>query len=418
MRDMRCEAPRRDMIRNSAAHRAREVRPAPESCARADETECMRIRPLLLIAAIVSIASRPARSSPWVTGELPAAFAVSSPQDSYFRPGAMPSLAVFVPVASHAAVGLRMRFGMLGNGSSHPVGVADPGPGGLLTGGVALRLDEAATWLELDGGGGLTGFDVVPAWEIGVGHDFVVGDVAVGPMARFVRVMGADPMPMIDRGPASIVLFGVEARTGVHHRPHLVVDVVQAPPAPELDHDPIAVIDRSCVGDDGGAGCPPSDRDADGIADAADKCPDDPETVNGVEDEDGCPDHGEFEVKHDRIVLDERVLFDVNRARIKHGGKHVIAAIAQAWRVHPEWGFMEVEGHCDVRGPDAYNDWLSNERAARVREALVEAGLPPDRITSIGYGKSRPVDPGMTEEAHQRNRRVEFAITRVEGGVR
>ena len=370
------------------------------------------IRPLL-IAALLASAPRVARSSPWVTGELPAAFAVSSPQDSYFHPGAMPSIALFAPVASHASVGLRMRAGVLGDSPSHPVGVADPGRGGLFTGALALRLDRAATWLELDAGGGATGSDAVPVWEIGIGHDFVVGDVEIGPMVRYLRVMGSDPMPMIDRGPASIVLLGVEARTGAPRRPHLEVAVAVAPPpAPEIDHDAIAAVDRSCVGDDGGAGCPPADRDHDGIPDAADACPDDPETVNGVQDEDGCPDQGAFEVKNDRIVLDERVLFDVNRARVKHSGRIVIEAIAQAWRVHPEWGFMEVEGHCDVRGPDAYNDWLSNERAARVREVLIEAGLPAERISSIGYGKSRPIDSGMTEEAHQRNRRVEFVITR------
>jgi outer membrane protein OmpA-like peptidoglycan-associated protein len=374
----------------------------------------MRIFRLSLVAAILAMPGA-ARSSPWVAGELPAAFAVSSPQDSYFRPGALPSLAAFFPVTSRAAVGLRMRFGMLGNSPSHPVGVADPGPGGLITAALALRIDADATWVEADAGGGVTGFDPVPAWEIGIGHDFVVGDLAVGPMVRYLRVMASDPMPMIDRGPASIVLLGVEARTGVPRRRHLEVDVAQ--PAPEVDHDPIAAVDRSCVGDDGGTGCPPADRDHDGIPDAADRCPDDPETINGVEDQDGCPDQGAFEVKDDRIVLDERVLFDVNRARIKHGAKAVIDAIAQAWRVHPEWGHMEVEGHCDVRGPDTYNDWLSNERAARVREALIAAGMPAERIDSIGYGKTRPVDPGSTEEAHQRNRRVEFVITR-DGGVR
>src|SRR5262249_30331218 len=231
--------------------------------------------------------------------ELPAAFAVSAQQESYFRPGALPSLAAFVPVASHAAVGLRMRFGMLGNSPSHPVGVADPGPGGLIAGLLALRLDAAATWLEADAGSGLTGFDAVPVWEVGVGHDFVVGDLAIGPMARFVRVMGSDPMPMIDRGPASIVLLGVEARTGVHRGPPARVETPPGPPpAREPVPVPMGAVDRGCGGDEGGAGRPPADRDGDGVPDATDQCPDDPETVNGVEDQDGCPDQGAF-VVHD-----------------------------------------------------------------------------------------------------------------------
>jgi hypothetical protein len=192
----------------------------------------MRLYSVLMVGALV-LPARVAWSSPWVTGELPAAFAVTSQQESYFRPGAMPSLAAFFPVASHAAVGLRMRFGMLADSPSHPVGVVDPGPGGLITGMIAARFDAADTWIELDAGGGVTGMDAVPAWEIGVGHDFVVGELEVGPMLRYLRVMGSDPMPMIDRGPASIVLLGVEARTGVRHSPRVVVDVVTAPPAPE-----------------------------------------------------------------------------------------------------------------------------------------------------------------------------------------
>jgi hypothetical protein len=72
---------------------------------------------------------------------------------------------------------------------------------------------------------------------------------------------------------------------------------------------------------------------------------------------------------------------------------------------------MTIEGHADVRGPDRFNDWLSEERAERVRTVLVELGMPADKIDTKGYGRKRPRDPETTPEAHQQNRRVEFVIS-------
>ena len=376
----------------------------------------------MVLAAVGAAMSLPrtARPSPWISGEIPAAFAVTSPQDDNFRAGAMPSIAGFTPFSSHLAIGLRMRFGALGDAASHMVGVVDPGRGGLIAAMFALRFDASGTWIETDAGGGMTGSDAAPVWEVGLGHDFDVAGYQVGPMIRYARVAGGT-RSMIEQGPAALLLIGLELRTGgtpaPAPAPRAVEDVaLPPPPAPERDVDRIALVETSCVGsNDTTAGCPPADRDHDGIPDAVDRCPDDPETVNGVDDGDGCPDQGLFVVHDDRIVLDDRILFDVNRARIKHRGRPVIAAIAEAWRVHREWGRMVVEGHADVRGPTTFNDRLSQERAANVRAALIAAGLPADRIEAIGYGATRPRDPGTTEEAYQRNRRVEFVITH-EGG--
>ena len=157
-------------------------------------------------------------------------------------------------------------------------------------------------------------------------------------------------------------------------------------------------------------GCPDPDRDGDGILDADDKCPDQPEVMNGVDDTDGCPDQGLFELKEDRIVLEERVLFDTERARVKSRGKRILKAVVVLWNQHPEYDHMIVEGHTDERGSDEYNQNLGQLRAERVKKALVEQGFPEDKIEIVNFGRSRPVDTSGTEAAWQKNRRSEFVI--------
>jgi outer membrane protein OmpA-like peptidoglycan-associated protein len=212
----------------------------------------------------------------------------------------------------------------------------------------------------------------------------------------------------MDPGPATIALVGVEVTFLDASRPaHVLADArpTTPPPAPAPPPPPAP---EPVVAEP----APPPDRDGDGIPDADDKCPDEAEVVNGVDDDDGCPDTGEFAVENDRIVLEETVLFDVNRARVKHGGQHVLDAIVALWRHHPEWTRMVVEGHADVRGTDEFNDWLSRTRAERVKVAMELLAVAPDRVDAVGYGAHRPRDPGRTEAAHQRNRRVEFVIVR------
>jgi outer membrane protein OmpA-like peptidoglycan-associated protein len=112
------------------------------------------------------------------------------------------------------------------------------------------------------------------------------------------------------------------------------------------------------------------------------------------------------------VVLEEEVLFKTDRARVTSRGRQVLAAVVRLWKQHPEWERMEVEGHADVRGPDGYNQWLSEERATRVRRALGELGLDAARITTRGFGRSRPRVDGRDPESLQKNRRVELVVIR------
>jgi outer membrane protein OmpA-like peptidoglycan-associated protein len=69
-----------------------------------------------------------------------------------------------------------------------------------------------------------------------------------------------------------------------------------------------------------------------------------------------------------------------------------------------------VAGHTDSDGPEATNQWLSQQRAASVVDYLVSHGVGEGRITSVGYGESRPLVPNDSPRNKQRNRRIEFSV--------
>jgi len=69
---------------------------------------------------------------------------------------------------------------------------------------------------------------------------------------------------------------------------------------------------------------------------------------------------------------------------------------------------IEVGGHCDSDGSDAYNLKLSDRRAKAVRDYLVKMGVPATRMTARGYGESQPVEDNATKEGRAANRRVEL----------
>lgn len=74
---------------------------------------------------------------------------------------------------------------------------------------------------------------------------------------------------------------------------------------------------------------------------------------------------------------------------------------------------IRIEGHCDERGTEEYNLALGARRANSTKDFLVGLGVDPARITTISYGKDRPVSPASTEQAWALNRRTETKITSV-----
>jgi peptidoglycan-associated lipoprotein len=72
--------------------------------------------------------------------------------------------------------------------------------------------------------------------------------------------------------------------------------------------------------------------------------------------------------------------------------------------------YVFIEGHCDERGPEAYNLALGAHRSNAVRNLLIREGVCPDNIFTISYGKERPLILEQNEEAWSQNRRAEFKV--------
>ena len=106
----------------------------------------------------------------------------------------------------------------------------------------------------------------------------------------------------------------------------------------------------------------------------------------------------------------ENVHFEYNQNLVK--GQENIAIvknIAAYLRSHPNT-YVFVEGHCDERGPEAYNLALGSRRANAVRNMLVQDGVNPDHVFTISYGKERPLILDPHEEGWAQNRRAEFKV--------
>jgi OOP family OmpA-OmpF porin len=157
-------------------------------------------------------------------------------------------------------------------------------------------------------------------------------------------------------------------------------------------------------------GCPDPDNDHDRIPDHDDRCPDEPESYNGYQDEDGCPDRSVVSRTEGGIITLEPIQFEYDKAVIKPDSYYILNAVVATMNGYPDIQLIEVQGHTDERGDDAYNLDLSRRRAAAVVTYLVEHGVAASRLTSRGYGESQPVDPRHIEAAWALNRRVAFVL--------
>ena len=188
-------------------------------------------------------------------------------------------------------------------------------------------------------------------------------------------------------------------------------------PDPDNDQDGILDVDDLCPNDpedkDGFEdedGCPDLDNDKDRILDKDDKCPNEPETYNGTDDEDGCPDRGRVVVTDTAIEILDMVYFEYNKAIIKSQSFPILDAVAATLQGNPSIQLIEVQGHTDERGNDAYNLDLSDRRAAAVKKYLIDKGVDEKRLESQGYGETQPIDRNHNEAAWAKNRRVAFLI--------
>ncbi|WFF82659.1 OmpA family protein [Delftia tsuruhatensis] len=101
------------------------------------------------------------------------------------------------------------------------------------------------------------------------------------------------------------------------------------------------------------------------------------------------------------------VYFDFDAYTIRSSDRAIVESHAQWLRSNPGRSVM-LRGHTDRRGGIEYNLALGQKRSDAVRNSLQLLGVNPARVESVSYGKERLADEGTSEDAHQRNRRVEF----------
>lgn len=205
---------------------------------------------------------------------------------------------------------------------------------------------------------------------------------------------------------------------------------------PDRDGDGITDADDKCPDVAGLAryqGCPIPDTDKDGINDEVDKCP----TVPGLARYQGCPipdtDGDGVNDEEDKCinekgpasnfgcpVISEEIIKRVNRAAqnifFETAKSKLLAKsfpklneVVTILNENPSYK-VQIDGHTDSQGKDEYNQTLSEERAASVKAYLVSKGIDEGRISSTGYGETKPVADNKTAAGRAKNRRVEMTL--------
>lgn len=142
------------------------------------------------------------------------------------------------------------------------------------------------------------------------------------------------------------------------------------------------------------------DSDGDGIVDGADQCPATPPDTRV--DGQGCT--------LPEVMQLEDVTFEFDEARLTANAQTVLdALVLPLLQRYPDM-IVEVAGHTDDRGSDAYNQRLSQRRAQAVVEHLLGRGIDGNRMSAAGYGEREPLGPNDSDAQRERNRRVELRI--------
>jgi OOP family OmpA-OmpF porin len=191
-------------------------------------------------------------------------------------------------------------------------------------------------------------------------------------------------------------------------------------PRPDADKDGVFDDEDACVNEPGPRsddpktnGCPPpKDTDKDTIIDPEDACPEAPGPRDPDPKKNGCP---AARVEQGQIKILERVEFENNSATLRPESERILNAVLGVMKDHPEFTKLSVEGHTDSRGGATHNLDLSRRRAASVMKWLTDKGIEQARLSSRGFGMSKPIDSNDTDAGRQNNRRVEFHILESDG---
>lgn len=137
----------------------------------------------------------------------------------------------------------------------------------------------------------------------------------------------------------------------------------------------------------------PMDSDKDGVPDNLDQCPNTP--LGATVDARGCWTYA------------AKVLFDINSAEVKSEAYPMLTEAVQILKQNPNLK-VEIDGHADITGAPEYNMILSEKRAQAVKDFFVTRGIDAERLTTKGFGITRPAASNKTKEGRSKNRRVEL----------
>ncbi len=115
-------------------------------------------------------------------------------------------------------------------------------------------------------------------------------------------------------------------------------------------------------------------------------------------------------VEKQQIVILEKVMFETAKSVIRPVSFDLLDEVAGTIITNPDLGRVEVAGHTDSKGSDAYNEKLSQRRADSVKKYLMDQGVDADSLLAVGYGETKPVDTNKTPAGREVNRRVEFNL--------
>ncbi|WP_334164360.1 OmpA family protein [Phenylobacterium sp.] len=110
------------------------------------------------------------------------------------------------------------------------------------------------------------------------------------------------------------------------------------------------------------------------------------------------------------VLSDDSVKFPVDRHALSPEAEARLAEFAQRLKSENRNVYLEIQGHTDATGPEAYNDQLGEARAEAVRKYLSQQGVALNRMATISYGEEAPVAPNDTPDGRSQNRRVAIVV--------
>jgi outer membrane protein OmpA-like peptidoglycan-associated protein len=344
---------------------------------------------LALVLGALAWSSYASAETPVVHAAAGAAHGLGSPQGTELGTGAGGSASVEVPLGR--ALGVQAGAGALvlpESSAPSDATLAERSTASAIFGAAGVRVHPVGgLWLDANAGVAQTGSLLRPALDAHLGWDFRVGargNWGDGPFAGYMQIV--QPEGTLRSEDARVVLAGIQVSLGGGSRPAAAPPPSkEAPPAPAPAPEPALALD-----------------DHDGEPGAMDVCP---SGMMEIPDE-GC--QPTIELVDDRIVLGDIIHFEFDSPKIHAKSRRLVARVAAFILDHPEIIEVDLEGHADARGTDAYNQRLSEQRAESTRAMLVKFGVDGSRLRPIGHGKRQL--KVQTPLADRRNRRVEFTV--------